>query len=66
MPEGVELASNGLDIVMNSKSEWNSCRIPRVMIEVEEDSEDGMICNTEMGGRERKVGGMTIRKGGKR
>ena len=32
--KGVELDINGADIIMNSKSEWNHCRIPRIVIEV--------------------------------
>ena len=64
--EGVELDMNGAEIILNSKSEWNNCGIPRVMIEVgdevEEDGGSGMIRSTEMGGRERKVGGMKKKK----
>ena len=31
--EGIELETNGADIILNSKAEWNHCRIPRVIIE---------------------------------
>ena len=52
--------------MLNSKSEWNHCKIPRVVLEigdeVEEDEADGMTRSTEMGGRERRKGGMKIKK----
>ena len=68
--EGVELETNKADIILNSKSERNHCRIPRIMIEVgdevEEDESSGMIRSTEMGGKERKRGGMNVKKVGKR
>ena len=31
--EGVEIENNGADIIMNSKSEWNNSKIPRIIIE---------------------------------
>ena len=68
--EGVELDQNGADIILNSKSEWNSCRIPRIMIEigdeVEEDIDNGMVRSTELGGRERTKRGIRIKKQEKR
>ena len=55
--EGVELDTNGADVILNSKSEWNHCRIPRIVIEVgdevEEDESCGMVRSTELGGKER-------------
>ena len=55
--EGVELDTNGADVILNSKSEWNHCRIPRIVIEVgdevEEDGTCGMVRSTELGGKER-------------
>ena len=55
--EGVELECSKAKIIMNSKSEWNHSRIPRIMIEVGEeiegDIESGMVRSTELGGRER-------------
>ena len=51
--EGVELEMSGANILMNSKSEWNHSRIPRIVIEsgedLKEDEESGM-------GRESTVG----------
>ena len=68
--EGVELETNGASIIMNSKSEWNHCRIPRVVVEVgeeiEEDKESGMIKSTELGGRERGKKSIKIRETEKR
>ena len=68
--EGVELDTNSADIVMNSKGEWGHCKIPRVVIEVgdavEEDGENGMCRSTELGGRERKRGGLKVKKQEKR
>ena len=44
--EGVEIETNGADIILNSKSEWNGSRLPRIVIEcgeeLEEDAESGM------------------------
>ena len=37
--EGVELETCKAQVVMNSKSEWNGSKIPRIMIEVGEDIE---------------------------
>ena len=55
--EGVELEMNGAGVILNSKSECNHSKIPRIVIEVgaerEEDLESGMIRSTELGGRER-------------
>ena len=55
---------------MNSKGEWGHCKIPRVIIEVgdalEEDGESGMSRSTEMGGKERRRGGIKIKKQEKR
>ena len=63
--EGVELDTNRADLILNSKSEWNHCRIPRIMIEVgdevEEDSTNGMARSTELGGKERGRRGMKIK-----
>ena len=40
--EGVELDTNGAEIIMNSKGEWGHCKIPRVVIEIgDEVEEDG-------------------------
>ena len=45
--EGVALEINKADIILNSKSKWNHCRIPRIVIEVgdelEEDDSSGMV-----------------------
>ena len=61
--EGVALEINGAKIIMNSKSEWNHSRIPRIVVEigdeVEEDIMSGMSRSTELGGRER--GGKNIK-----
>ena len=44
--EGVALETNGADIILNSKAEWNSSGMPRIIIEhrevQEEDKECGM------------------------
>ena len=68
--EGVELDTNAADIVMNSKAEWNHCRIPRVVIEVgdevEEDTDRGMSRSTETLEKERKTRGMKKKKQEKR
>ena len=44
--EGVELEMSQATIVMNSKSEWNNSRIPRIIIEtgetIKEDQESGV------------------------
>ena len=38
--EGVELECNTADIVMNSKTEWNNSKMPRIVIEVGEELEE--------------------------
>ena len=49
--EGVEIETNQADIIMNSKTEWNQSRLPRIMIEsgeeVLEDEESGLNRNRE-------------------
>ena len=70
--EGVELELNRADIVLNSKSEWNHSKIPRITIEVgeeiEEDLQSGMARATDVGvgglGRKRKF--ITVKAAGKR
>ena len=56
--EGVQLEMNKADIIMNSKSELNSARLPRIVIEVgddqEEDKESGMTRAVGKG-KERQV-----------
>ena len=56
--EGVELEMNSAGIILNSKSEWNHSKIPRIRIEVgeetEEDNSSGWSRSTELGGKERK------------
>ena len=51
--EGVAIETNKADIVMNSKSEWNQARLPRIIIEsgeeVIEDKESGLNRNREEG-----------------
>ena len=68
--EGVELYTNGADIILNSKSEWNHSKLPRVIIEtgdeIEEDEADGMIRSTEMGGREKKRLNLRVKASEKR
>ena len=38
--EGVALEINKADIILNSKSEWNHSRLPRIVIEVGEEQEE--------------------------
>ena len=68
--EGVELECNKADVVMNSKTEWNHSKIPRIMIEVgdkvEEDTMSGMSRSTELGGKERGEKSLKIRNAEKR
>ena len=49
--EGVAIETNQADIIMNSKTEWNQSRLPRIMIEsgeeVLEDEESGLNRNRE-------------------
>ena len=62
--EGVEIEVNGADLLLNSKAEWNHSKIPRVVIEmgeeIEEDGDNGIVRSTELGGEERRIGGMKI------
>ena len=58
--EGVELEACKAQIVMNSKSEWNHSKIPRIVIEVGEDMEQD---NTN--GMSRTVGEIEKVKRGK-
>ena len=64
--EGVALETNGADIILNSKAEWNSSGMPRIIIEhgevQEEDKEGGMT--REKLGEGRKV--LETREGNKR
>ena len=50
--EGVQLELHKADIIMNSKSEWNHARLPRIVIEMgeeqAEDQENGM-CDRRRG-----------------
>ena len=56
--------------MLNSKTEWNHSKIPRIMIEVGEDIEEdvgsGMSRSTEMGGKERGERSLKIRSAEKR
>ena len=49
---------NTAEIILNSKAEWNHSKIPRIRIEVgeetEEDASSGMSRSTEMGGEREK------------
>ena len=58
--EGVELEMNMADLIMNSKSEWNYSRIPRIFVElgeeIEVDKESGMEKSRK------KVRGKELRK----
>ena len=53
--EGVELEVNKADLILNSKSEWNHSRIPRIVIEmgeeIEENTESGMNKGRKKWGR---------------
>merc|ERR1711888_510746 len=57
--EGVEIDTNGAEIIMNSKGEWGHCMIPRVVIEIGDTIEvtTRMVCREALnwgGGRERE------------
>ena len=64
--EGVELESSKADIILNSKSEWNHSKIPRIMIEVgeevESDGMSGMNEGEKLGLQKRKVTTKTAEK----
>ena len=55
--EGVEIELNKADILLNSKSEWNSSKIPRIVIECGEDQE-----KDEDSGMTRGIGSLQSRK----
>ena len=63
--EGVELELNGAEVLMNSKSEWNNSKLPRIVIEsgerLEEDAENGISRCTV-----RDIKRIKVRGGGKR
>ena len=55
---------------MNSKSEWNHSRLPRIVIEIgeeiEENMESGMARSTELGGKDRGKRSIKIKQSEKR
>ena len=56
--EGVEIETNGAEVLMNSKSEWNQSRLPRIIIEAggtqTEDKESGLGQRDEEGRKQKK------------